>query len=54
MEQADHEEIARSLREHPAKKGVAFNIAVTLLEIGGGIALFTSPRASAQVTSRRT
>lgn len=40
MEQADHEEIARSLREHPAKKGVAFNIAVTLLEIGGGIALF--------------
>jgi len=40
VEQADHEEIARALREHPAKKGVAFNIVVTVLEIGGGIGLF--------------
>lgn len=40
MGQADHEEIARLLREHPAKKGVAFNIVVTALEIGGGIGLF--------------
>lgn len=40
MEQTDHEGIARSLREHPAKKGAGFNIAVTVLEIGGGIALF--------------
>jgi hypothetical protein len=38
--QADHEGIARALREHPAKKGVAFNIAVTLLEAGGTIGLF--------------
>ncbi len=35
-----HDEIARGLREHPAKKGLAFNILVTLLEIGGSIALF--------------
>ncbi len=40
MEQEDHEQIARALREHPAKKGVAFNIGVTVLEIGGGIGLF--------------
>lgn len=40
MAQADHEEIARALREHPSRKGVAFNIAVTLLEIGGNIGLF--------------
>ncbi|MEO6955933.1 MAG: VC0807 family protein [Antricoccus sp.] len=40
MEQTDHEGIARALSEHPAKKGVVFNIAVTVLEIGGGIGLF--------------
>ncbi|WP_146238952.1 hypothetical protein [Arthrobacter livingstonensis] len=40
MAPTDHEGIARALREHPAKKGVAFNIAVTVLEVGGGIGLF--------------
>lgn len=40
MEQAEHEEIARALREHPAGKGVAFNIVLTVLEIGGGIGVF--------------
>lgn len=35
-----HEEIAQGLREHPAKKGVLFNVVVTLVEVGGGIALF--------------
>lgn len=40
MVQTDHEGIARALREHPAKKGVAFNVTVTVLEIGGGIGLF--------------
>ncbi|MEO6882074.1 MAG: VC0807 family protein [Mycobacteriaceae bacterium] len=40
MEQIDHEGIARALREHPADKGVTFNVAVTVLENGGGIGLF--------------
>ncbi len=35
-----HDEIARSLREHPAKKGLRFNVLVTVLEVGGSIALF--------------
>jgi multisubunit Na+/H+ antiporter MnhF subunit len=35
-----HDEIAQGLRQHPAKKGVPFNILVTLVEIGGSIALF--------------
>ena len=38
--QADPAEIDRGLREHPAKKGMVFNIAVTVLEIGGAIGLF--------------
>lgn len=38
--QTDHDEIARELKEHPAKKGLVFNIAVTALEIGGAIGLF--------------
>jgi len=35
-----HEQIAEGLREHPAKKGLGFNVAVTAVEIGGSIALF--------------
>jgi hypothetical protein len=34
------DQIAEGLREHPAKKGMAFNILVTVVEIGGSIALF--------------
>ncbi len=35
-----HDQIARGLREHPAKKGMRFNIFVTAVEIGGSIGLF--------------
>jgi uncharacterized membrane protein len=35
-----HEEIAQGLEEHPAKKGMRFNILVTAVEVGGSIALF--------------
>jgi hypothetical protein len=35
-----HEQIAQGLKDHPAKKGMRFNILVTLVEIGGSIALF--------------
>lgn len=35
-----HEQIAQGLREHPAKKGLRFNILVTAVEIGGSIGLF--------------
>jgi len=35
-----HDRIAQGLKEHPAKKGMLFNIVVTLVEVGGGIALF--------------
>jgi hypothetical protein len=35
-----HDQIAQGLRDHPAKKGMRFNILVTLVEIGGSIALF--------------
>jgi hypothetical protein len=35
-----HDQIALGLREHPAKKGLPFNLLVTALEIGGSIALF--------------
>jgi hypothetical protein len=35
-----HDQIAQGLKEHPAKKGMLFNIVVTLVEVGGGIALF--------------
>jgi uncharacterized membrane protein len=40
-----HDEIAQSLKEHPARKGMLFNILVTLLEIGGSIGLFHLARA---------
>jgi hypothetical protein len=36
----DDDEIERELEAHPAKKGMAFNIGVTLVEIGGAIVLF--------------
>ena len=39
-EQVDHGEIQRRLAEHPGKKGMVFNLAVTVLEIGGAIGLF--------------
>jgi hypothetical protein len=35
-----HEQIALGLREHPAKKGLVFNVLVTAVEVGGSIALF--------------
>jgi hypothetical protein len=35
-----HDEIAQGLRDHPAKKGMSFNVLVTLIEIGGSIGLF--------------
>lgn len=35
-----HDEIAQALKEHPAKKGLRFNILVTAVEVGGSIALF--------------
>ena len=35
-----HDQIAIGLREHPAKKGLPFNLLVTVLEIGGSLALF--------------
>lgn len=35
-----HDDIAQGLRDHPARKGLRFNILVTLVEIGGSIALF--------------
>jgi hypothetical protein len=35
-----HDQIAQGLREHPAKKGLPFNVLVTVLEVGGSITLF--------------
>lgn len=35
-----HDQIAQGLRDHPAKKGLPFNILVTILEVGGSITLF--------------
>ena len=35
-----HDQIALGLKEHPAKKGLPFNILVTVIEIGGSITLF--------------
>ncbi len=35
-----HDQIAQALKEHPAKKGMGFNILVTGVEIGGSIGLF--------------
>ncbi len=35
-----HDEIARGLEEHSARKGSRFNIVVTAVEVGGSIALF--------------
>ena len=40
-----HDEIARGLSEHPAKKGLRFNLFVTGVEIGGSIALFHLARS---------
>jgi hypothetical protein len=35
-----HDQIAQGLRDHPARKGLPFNIVVTVLEVGGSLALF--------------
>jgi hypothetical protein len=35
-----HDEITQSLQNHPAKKGMAFNALVTIIEVGGSIGLF--------------
>ena len=35
-----HDEIAQGLKDHPARKGMSFNVLVTVLEIGGSIGLF--------------
>src|SRR5262249_45908226 len=35
-----HDQIARGLQEHPAKKGMFFNVLVTVVEVGGSLALF--------------
>ena len=35
-----HDQIAQGLKEHPARKGIRFNILVTAVEVGGSIALF--------------
>ena len=46
MEQinARNQSIDEGLREHPAKKGLLFNIAVTALEVGGAILIFQLAR----------
>jgi hypothetical protein len=38
------DQIADGLKAHPARKGVGFNVAVTAVEVGGGIALFQLAR----------
>jgi hypothetical protein len=40
-----HDQIAQGLKDHPAKKGMSFNLLVTAMEIGGSIALFHLARA---------
>lgn len=40
MEQVDHAEIARTMAQHPARKGLVLNVALTALEVGGSIVLF--------------
>jgi hypothetical protein len=35
-----HDEVAQGLKEHPARKGMAFNVLVSVVEIGGSITLF--------------
>ncbi len=40
-----HDEIAEGLKEHPAKKGLRFNLFVTAVEIGGSIGLFHLARS---------
>ena len=40
-----HDEIAQRLKDHRARKGITFNVTVTLVEIGGAIAMFHLARA---------
>ncbi len=42
---AVHDQIAQGLKDHPAKKGMSFNLLVTAMEIGGSIVLFHLARA---------
>jgi hypothetical protein len=44
MTEVDHAAIERAMKAHPAKKGIRFNVAVTVLEIGGAIVLFRLAR----------
>lgn len=38
--QVESDEIRQEVRAHPARKGVVFNVLVTVLEVGGAIGLF--------------
>jgi uncharacterized membrane protein len=40
-----HDQIAQGLKDHPARKGMRFNLLVTAMEIGGSIGLFQLARA---------
>lgn len=40
MAQANPDQIRQELKAHPAKKGLIFNVAVTVIEIGGALLLF--------------
>lgn len=44
-EQIDHQQIERTLKQHPAQKGLIFTVAVSVLEIGGAIGLFHASKA---------
>lgn len=49
-EETIHAQIAQSLKEHPAKKGVRFNVVVTIVEIGGALAMFHLARRAGAAT----
>ncbi len=40
-----HDEIAQRLKDHRARKGITFNVTVTVVEIGGAIGVFHLARA---------
>jgi hypothetical protein len=44
-----HDEIAQGLKEHPANKGMRFNILVTAVEVGGASRCSTLPSGWAPV-----
>jgi hypothetical protein len=45
-----HDQIAQGLKEHPAKKGMRFNILITAAEVGAASRCFTLPSRWAPVT----